>query len=149
MQIWGKTISHFYGMWYHVAWLIATNISRGPAASTFRAEDVSSAGENICNTRQGVQGQRPEQYNGSLLHVLWRRRQWVPPNTGTNLPHYTAPHSRWGSRFPQTLAPIYHTTKWHIPADLNLNADCHKTSVLTYLLSFHFVVQCLQQTCII
>jgi len=139
--------SHFYGMWHHVAWLIGTNISKGPAASNFRAEDVSWAERNICNTMQGVQGQQPEQYNGSLCCVHWRKRQWVPPKTGTNLPDYTAPHSRWGSRFLQTLAPIYHTTQRHIPADLKLNADCHKISVLTHLISFHFVVQCSQQTC--
>jgi hypothetical protein len=67
--------------------------------------------------------------------------------TPAQIYHTTEPHSRWGNRFLQTLAPIYHNTQRRIPANLKLNADCHKTSVPTHLVSFHFVVQCSQQTC--
>jgi len=40
-------------MWHHSDWKISTNISKEPAATTFRVK-MSQTGKNVYNTQNGV-----------------------------------------------------------------------------------------------
>ena len=95
-----------------------------------------------------LQGRRCKLSRREIYVIQCREcRECRDSNSSSKMAAYAVYTEGRGSRLLQTLAPIYHTTHTHIPAHLNLKADCHKTSVLIHLVSFHFVVQCSQQTC--